>query len=304
MPLDPPAIGIIGFGEVGSSFARGLREEGVTDILAFDKGPGQRQRDLAAARARELGVRLVESIDVLADRAVIFSAVPQDAALEVVGKAGQSLSATTIFADVNSLSPEVKRRAAMLAEGGPSFVDGAIMSVPIQDLHRAQILASGGAAHRFAELLNPLGMRIEVVGNEPGAAAGIKIIRSLLIKSIENALVEALVVARRHGLADQVTDSFCNLLDAKPTRSFVDFLVQSHAVHASRRLKEVEMAIETARQVGVGPLLGRATVERLRLTSETEGLRLDRQAPSLEEALAILDANWPDPALDWRGLVS
>ena len=52
-------------------------------------------------------------------------------------------------------------------------------------------LASGAGAERFAELFGPLGMPVEVVGATPGDAAGLKLLRSVFMKGIAAAAIEA-----------------------------------------------------------------------------------------------------------------
>ncbi len=294
-PAAPPKVGLIGFGEVGSSFARGFLQDGVTGILAYDDPPGPRQADLAARRSAELGVPLQPALAALAGCEVVFSMVPQDAALPVARRVAAELPPSVLFVDVNSLAPGGKTAVAgIVAPAGIGMVDGAIMEMPVRDLHRAVILAAGPQAEALAQRMNPWGMQISPVGAVPGAAAGIKIIRSLLTKALEASVVEALVTARRYGIQDQVLDSFCALVDGKPVRELVEFFVKTHAIHAGRRLKEVAMSVETAEAAGVDPLIGQAIVARLAQTAasglaEAQG---GMAPPTLDAALAAISARW------------
>ena len=55
-------LGLVGYGEVGSTLGRGLREAGLASVAAYDKygfdGP---YAELIQSRAFEAGVRLVRS---------------------------------------------------------------------------------------------------------------------------------------------------------------------------------------------------------------------------------------------------
>ena len=70
------------------------------------------------------------------------------------------MSAESLYADLNTAAPELKRE---LAEAVPvPFVDVALVGVvPATGLATAA-LASGEGAERFAELFRPLGMPVDV----------------------------------------------------------------------------------------------------------------------------------------------
>ena len=145
----PPRIGIVGFGEVGSSFARGFISVGVADIVAYDDPPGPLQRELALRRAAELGVPLHFKPTPLGDREIVLSSVTQDAAIAAARRSLPSLHQDAIYADVNSLSPTNKSEVARIAAlADRAFVDIAIMGAPARDLHRVPLLAAGAPAAR------------------------------------------------------------------------------------------------------------------------------------------------------------
>lgn len=292
MSAIPPRIGIIGFGEVGSSFARGLLGAGVADIIAYDDPPGPVERALAERRAGELGVPLAFEPSPLADREILLSSVTQDAALAAARRTAPWIGANAVYADVNSLSPAVKAQVAAIVEGaGRAFVDIAIMGAPIDGLHRVPLLAAGLPAPALAALLAPFGTDIRVVGERPGQAAGVKILRSVLTKGLEALLVESLVAARRYDLDDQVLDSFLEIFERKPARAFVDFLIRSHTVHAGRRALEIEQSAQAIADVGLDPVLARAVSARLEALAGL-GLkqRLGGVPPAdIGRAVALLD---------------
>jgi len=296
--IGPPRIGLIGFGEVGSNFARGFLADGLTGIVAYDEPRTAAQRDLARRRAEEQGVPLLDAPAGLADRDLVFSCVPQDQALAAAERCAGALAPDALYVDVNSLGPPDKIAVAeRVAAQGRAFVDAAIMGMPINDLHRVPMLASGDAAPRFAELGGRIGMRVQVTGARPGDAAGVKILRSVVTKGLECLLVESLTAARRHGLDHAVLDSLVGLLGPQ-SRPALDFLIRTHAVHARRRALEVAMCADTLAAAGIDPLVTGAVAARLRRTADGELAAIvnGQLPPGIDAAVALFDRHLDTPA--------
>lgn len=265
---DLPRLGLIGFGEVGSSFVRGFRVAGLPTPLAYDQPQSPAQRDLTERRSQELGIALLSGPAGLAQCDIVFSCVPQDQALAAARLCACVLSPDALYVDVNSLAPDAKQAvAALVTAQGRAFVDGAIMSMPLTDLHRSLILAAGEQAHALAQSTEKLGMRIQVVSTRAGDAAGIKILRSVVVKGLEALLVESLTAARRLDLDRAMLDSLGGLLGPQAA-PVLDFLIRTHAVHARRRTLEIEMSAATLDSMGIDPLVTRAVAERLRRTAQ------------------------------------
>ncbi|AIB15335.1 hypothetical protein ABAZ39_25920 (plasmid) [Azospirillum argentinense] len=292
-----PRIGIIGFGEVGSSFARGLIAAGAGDIVAYDVPPGPTERRLALRRADELELALAFDPAALADRDILISSVTQDAADNAASTVAPHVAADAIYADVNSLSPEVKAAVGRRLDAVPGrfapgrFVDVAIMGAPASDLHRVPLLAAGGRAEELAARLAPFGTAIRVVGPEPGRAAAVKILRSILTKGLETLLVEALTAARRHDVEAEVLGGFLELFDRRPALDFVEFLVRSDTVHSGRRALEAAQSADTVAAVGLEPAMSRAVAARL---SQLAGLGLKERLggvppATLSDAVTLFD---------------
>lgn len=287
-----PRIGIIGFGEVGSSFARGLIAAGAGDIVAYDAPPGPTERRLALRRADELELALAFDPAALADRDILISSVTQDAADNAASTVAPHVAADAIYADVNSLSPEVKAAVGRRLDAIPGrFIDVAIMGAPASDLHRVPLLAAGRRAEELAARLAPFGTAIRVVGPEPGRAAAVKILRSILTKGLETLLVELLTAARRHGVEAEVLGGFLELFDRRPALDFVEFLVRSDTVHSGRRALEAAQSADTVAAVGLEPAMSRAVAARL---SQLAGLGLKERLggvppATLSDAVTLFD---------------
>jgi len=258
-------VAFIGFGEVGSSIARGLRGEGVEGIVAHDKFAQGQFGDLIRRRAAEAAVRLVDSCaEAVSGAEVVLATVTASEALNAAQEASRSLRPGQIYADLNSASPRVKEAiAAAIAPSGAGFADATIMGTPAEQLHRVPILASGDAAERLRALMAPCGMQITVVGERPGRAAAIKMFRSGVMKGLEALLGECLLAARRYGVDDVVLESMARFMDSKPFAEMANMLITTDAIHALRRAQEVDFAVQTIEETGVEPIVTRAVRDRL-----------------------------------------
>ena len=106
-------LGFIGFGEVGFELGRGLRQSGLTDILAFDPLlDDERFGGLVRNRAEEAGVTLLASpAAVIRQVDVIIAAVPGSQAVSAAQTAAPSLAPGQIYADVSTSTAAGKKKA-------------------------------------------------------------------------------------------------------------------------------------------------------------------------------------------------
>src|SRR5262249_25643962 len=266
-------LGLVGYGEIGSTLGKGLREAGLQQIFSYDKyafnGP---YADLIQSRAKAAGVTLVRSNKDLVDAAeLIFSVTPGSASLESPDAFAPVLRAEHTFLDFASATPKVKFGVAeRLAKTGASLGDGSIMGTP-KNGYSMHMLSSGPAGQRVVDLLVPWGMSIEYVGEKLGTASGIKILRSVLIKGIEALTDEMLLAARYYGLDEAVLASASKTL-TRPFMDTVESLTPSGVIHAKRRTEEIDMATQAVEDAGIEPLMARATAARLRW-KESLGLK-------------------------------
>src|SRR5262249_47412616 len=156
------AVAVLGLGEAGSLLAADLLAAGV-DVRGHDPGPG---RDVPGL------TRTAEAADAVAGSDVVLSVNTAAVARAAAQAALPALSSSTLYADLNTASPELKRELAEVVGGsGAAFADVALLGpVPPRGL-RTPTVASGAGAQPFADLLGPLGMPVEVVSERPGDAA-------------------------------------------------------------------------------------------------------------------------------------
>lgn len=285
-------FGLVGFGEIGSTVAAGLRQAGLASVAAYDlhafDGPFA---GLIQSRAAAAGVTLLRSPRELAAAAeVIFGATPGVASVDSAAGFAPHLTAAHVFVDFASATPRIKQAvAAHLAASGALVGDGSIEGTPLQG-HAMPMLSSGPAGERIRDLLNPWGMRVEFVGEALGTASGIKILRSVLLKGIEALHDEMLLAARHYGIADRVLASAAKTL-ARPWNDTVQSLLPSGAIHAKRRAEELEMSAEAVRDAGIAPTMAQAIAQRLRW-KESLGLKahFDGIVPAtLDEVLQAIE---------------
>jgi 3-hydroxyisobutyrate dehydrogenase-like beta-hydroxyacid dehydrogenase len=106
-------IAILGFGEVGGIFGADFARQGI-EVSVFDillASESHRQQMLA--KARSCGVKAHDSLrDCLRDADLVISAVTASSALDVAQEAGPILGGKQMFLQINSVSPETKRKAS------------------------------------------------------------------------------------------------------------------------------------------------------------------------------------------------
>lgn len=258
-------LGLVGYGEIGSTLGAGLRKAGLDAVFSYDKyafdGP---YSALIQQRAAEAGVPLVRSNQELADAAdLIVGVTPGVASLESAAAFAPCLTTRHTFVDFASATPKIKIGVAQsLASTGALIGDASIEGTP-KNGYAMPMLSSGPAGERVRDMLNPWGMRIEFVGAELGRASGIKILRSVLIKGIEALTDEMLLAARHYGIDDIVLASASKTL-ARPWMDTVESLIPSGVIHAQRRAEELEMSAEAVADAGIEPVMARAVAARLR----------------------------------------
>ncbi len=253
----PPAIGFVGFGEAGSRIAAGLRDAGVTQIVAYDIAP-----DRVRPRADACGIPLLASNAELAERStIIFSVVTAASALDAARQNQPHLAANHTYVDCNSVSPATKREIAAVI--GARFVEAAILApVPRQRGQSVPMLANGGPAQTLAAELNPLGFCVEAIADPIGTAASVKMCRSIVIKGMEALLTECVLAASQFGAEGRVFASLQQSYPGLDWKRLADYMVNRLTVHGQRRAHEMEEVARMLRDAGIEPIMSEATARR------------------------------------------
>ena len=286
-------IGFLGFGEAGFHLARGLRGAGAPPLIAFDimahhDAGGERIR----ARAAETGTRLAETPGTVAREArVILSVVTAASAVEAAESLAADFAADHLYVDLNSVSPATKGRiAAVIGRGAGRFVEGSIMApVPGAD-HRVPILLNGPAAQAVVEALSPYQMRLDVMNGVIGAAAAVKMCRSIVIKGLEALLLECTLAAREYGAADRLYDSLAETYPGMDWRKTASYMIGRVLEHGERRAREMEEVVKTLDAAGIEPLMAEATARRQdwEATMRRDGRLSGPRPDTVESLLGVL----------------
>jgi 3-hydroxyisobutyrate dehydrogenase-like beta-hydroxyacid dehydrogenase len=264
-----PAICFIGFGEAGQAMAAGLREAGVKRISAWDilfpQAEGERLKRAGAMIGVECAPSAAEAVG---EAEIIVSAVTAAASVEAARSVKAHLVGKPFLLDINSVSPGRKQETAKLLGDAARYIDVAVLGPIHPARHQTPMLIAGPHAEVVAPMLAALGMRVSLAGAEIGAAAAIKMVRSVMIKGIEALTLECFLAAARAGVVDEVAASLKNNYPGLDWSKVIPYNLERMASHGERRAAEMEEVAETLRELGVEPLMTSATVKRQREMGE------------------------------------
>jgi 3-hydroxyisobutyrate dehydrogenase-like beta-hydroxyacid dehydrogenase len=251
-------VAVLGLGEAGGRIAADLAAAGCA-VRGWD--PARRPEGIANATSARSAVRGADVV-----LSVNAAAVALDAARGVAGE----LRSDTLYADLNTGSPELKRE---LADALPvRFADVALVGVVPSLGLATPALASGEGAERFAELFRPLGMPVEVVGTRAGDAAGLKLLRSVFMKGTAAAAIESLEAARAAGVEERVYADIAAVLG----EPLLERLLSGSRLHAARRVDEMRAAAAYLEDLGVRPRVASAAAETLADLDPHQAVGLER----------------------------
>lgn len=242
-------VAVLGLGEAGSRLAADLAAAGV-DVRGYDPA------SIEVARV----ARAIDPESAAAGTDVVLSVNSAKAALDAAEASLPALRDTTIYADLNTASPGLKRQLAVLVAGaGARFVDVALLGPVPKHGIRVPALASGEAARAFADLFEPLGMPVEVISEEAGDAAALKLVRSVFMKGLAAAVVESMQAAEVAGHADWLENEIATMIG----RPFLERALEGSRKHAARRVDEMEAARDLLLELGVQPRIADASAAQL-----------------------------------------
>ena len=247
-------VAVLGLGEAGGRIAADLVAAGC-GVRGWD--PLRQQDGISNASSDREAVRGAD---------VVLSLTTAGYALEAAGRVSGDLADGTVYADLNTAAPELKRELAAALR--VPFADVALTgTVPATGL-ATPALASGAGAARFAELFRPLGMPVDVVSARPGDAAGLKLLRSVFMKGVAVAAIESLEAAKLAGAEDRLHAEIAAIIGEPLLERF---LTGSRA-HAARRVDEMDAAAAYVEELGVEPRIAVAAAAWLaQLRDENDG---------------------------------
>jgi len=254
------AIAVLGLGEAGGTIASGLAAEGC-GVRGWDPD------DARVAAGVERTATPTEAVD---GADLVLSLATAAHALGAAASIVSALGPGQLYADANTTAPALKREiAAVIRPTGAGFVDVALLGgVPARGIG-TPALASGDGAERFAERLRPLGMPVEVVGSEPGDAAGLKLLRSVFMKGLAAAVLESLGAASRRGADAWLRGEIAEVVG----EPLLERLLSGSITHAERRHDEMDAAAAYLHELGVEPRVAQAAAGWLRQLADEKRAR-------------------------------
>jgi 3-hydroxyisobutyrate dehydrogenase-like beta-hydroxyacid dehydrogenase len=259
-------LGIVGYGEVGKIFAKGLRgKAGIDGMCAWDLnfGPGA-IGNAERAQADAQGVRPTQGMpDLCGQATLIMSAVTASNTLAVAEEAARHLRPGTVFLDLNSASPGTKQQAAKAigAAGGRYVEAGVMTSVPPYGI-AVPMLLGGSHAETLAQTLTDWGMNARAVAPEIGVASAIKMCRSIMIKGMEALVIESYATARRYGVEAHVLPTLEETFPQIDWESTGAYFFSRVAQHGKRRAEEMRESARTVQEAGFPPIMAAAIAEK------------------------------------------
>jgi 3-hydroxyisobutyrate dehydrogenase-like beta-hydroxyacid dehydrogenase len=243
-----PVVAVLGHGEAGSRFARDLAQAGV-QVRAYDPAP---RAPIPAAYAAD------SPSDAVAGADLVLSVNSASVALEVARAAARALGPDAIYADLNTTAPGLKRQINELIQTiGGNFVDVAVMGpVPRQGI-RTFCLVAGSAGQRFTAIAASLGMDVQAVSEEAGVAAERKLVRSIFMKGMAAACVEARAVARRLDCEGWLLAEVSRELE-RADAALLSRLLEGSEQHAARRVAEMQAVVQMEHDIDIEPRIASA----------------------------------------------
>lgn len=260
------ALAVLGLGEAGGAIASDLVAAG-WDVQGWDPAPTPRWPSVPLADSAAAAVGGAD---------VILSVNAAAVALEVAHGVSDALAPGQLFADANTAAAAAKAEvAAAVAASRVAFADVAFLA-PVTGV-ATPALAAGSGASLFAELFEPVGMAVEIVGEQPGDAAALKLVRSVFMKGLAASVWESLAAAAASGAEPWLRAQIVDVIG----EPMLERLLVGTRRHAARRNDEMEAAEEQLTELGVSPRVTAAAAAWLAEIACAETPSTERTAPWL-----------------------
>lgn len=239
---------VLGLGEAGTLYSEGLVERGWT-VTGYDPADNATPAGVVRATSADEAVRGAD---------VVLSLVGGKAAAAAAGSVAPFLGGDTVYADMNSGAPAVKRQIAEKV-GAHRFADVSVMgSVPAHGA-AASVVISGAGSAPAARVFAGLGAPVEDIGGAPGDAAVRKLLRSTFMKGLGALIVESSTAGRAAGAEAWLRTQIADQLNGG--EAAVDRLHDGTVKHAARRGTETAAAADLVSSLGLRPVMTRAAAE-------------------------------------------
>ncbi len=195
-------VGFVGLGAMGAPIAGNLLRAGHA-LTVHNRSRGPRVEEL-----RGRGAQVAGTVADACRGGVVMTMLADDAAAEAValGEGGivSALGRGGVHVSLSTIGTAMARRlAAAHAERGHDFVAAPVFGRPdAAAAQRLVVVAAGAAAaiERTRPLLEAIGRKLYVLGEDPAAAVTVKLGGNFLIVSMLETLGEAFALLRKSGI--------------------------------------------------------------------------------------------------------
>ena len=291
-------IGVVGLGHMGGNMAARFLATGYT-VYGESRDRGDADDLLhEGLEWRDTPREVAEAADVL------ITSVPNDDVLESVASGSDGILAglteSKIWVDMSTVNPRVSREVAKrVRDQGATMLDAPVSgSVPQVQTGTLTIMVGGdeNAYARVEPILRELGTPNHIGENGQGLVLKLAINISLAVQML--AFAEGLLLADRAGIdrkraVEVMTESPIGSPMLKARADLVLDLPDEAWFDVGLLQKDVVLALDTARQLGV-PLLSAAAADEVLTLARAAGYE-HRDIAALFEVLAQLTGDTPRP---------
>ena len=276
---------------VGACYMHAFVEQGHSLVGLCDLQPS----DAVVAAVQAAGAEVYTAPGAwLAGADVVVSAVFGTVARSLFEACLPHLVDGALYVDMTTDDPQEMRECAELAQrgthgGAVHFVDVAITGAVNLGGKKTPLLVAGSKAGFVQELFFPFGGSVRVVGDQPGDAASLKLLRSIYTKGTEALAVECLVTAQQMGLREQLY-AVLQDIDETPLRTLMESMVRTHIPHSARRRNEVAEAQQQMARYGLTPVVSPAVESLFAATAQAHATQ-PFTGTSTDEAIAWLGSH-------------
>ena len=276
---------------VGACYMHAFVEQGQSLVGLCDLQPS----DAVVAAVQAAGAEVYTAPGAwLAGADVVVSAVFGTVARSLFEACLPHLVDGALYVDMTTADPQEMRECAELAQrgthgGAVHFVDVAITGAVNLGGKKTPLLVAGSKAGFVQELFFPFGGSVRVVGDQPGDAASLKLLRSIYTKGTEALAVECLVTAQQMGLREQLY-AVLQDIDETPLRTLMESMVRTHIPHSARRRNEVAEAQQQMARYGLTPVVSPAVESLFAATAQAHATQ-PFTGTSTDEAIAWLGSH-------------
>lgn len=289
-------IAFIGFGEAAQAFCDSLRAADPTlrfsayDILIHKEG----QEGACAKAMEKRAVRLcTQPGEAVTAAEWIISAVTADQSYAAAQSVAPELTSRQVLFDINSVSPERKRRTAALIQArNARYIDMAVMAPVHPKGHRTPVILAGEIDDALCARLRALGFDFTVASADVGAATAVKMVRSLFVKGVEAISVELVLAGSAAGCLDQVLSSLARSYPGLDLPKLALYNMERMLKHGRRRAAEMRESAATLDDLGLAGDLARAVAalhDRMGALPE-DGANLGGLHEATQRVLALRNA--------------